>query len=127
MKISCTAAPGPSSLWVPEIVSSGPELGFLLWRLSCAVGSSSIGLANSAAIEPFVPVSCLSSASRARCLSCPVKAIRGALAYLPYSSAGPCQGVSTDLLHRHGYRDDPELWRPIGRLLRPLEEPPLPR
>ena len=27
-----------------------------------------------------------------------------------------------DLLRRHGYRDDPGIWRPIGRLLRPLED-----
>ncbi len=26
-----------------------------------------------------------------------------------------------DLLRRHGYRDDPGLWKPIRRLLRPLE------
>ncbi|MEU7989449.1 hypothetical protein AB0B56_31745 [Streptosporangium canum] len=25
-------------------------------------------------------------------------------------------------LRRHGHRDDGELWRPIGRLLRPLED-----
>jgi integrase len=30
--------------------------------------------------------------------------------------------LGMDLLRRHGYRDDPEVWRPIGRLLRPLED-----
>jgi hypothetical protein len=31
-------------------------------------------------------------------------------------------GLGADLLRRPGHRGDPDLWRPVGRLLRPLED-----